>query len=92
MDFYDGQDVYPRIAEELKDLEIGVLGKQISVRFKSIYVYYSISPLCSEQRWDLALPRLLRRCSQTCTWVMSVLQSSILFSMFGAGITPLPLE
>ena len=40
VDFYDGQDVYPRIAEELKDLEIGVLGKQISVRFKLTIIQF----------------------------------------------------
>ena len=33
VDFSDGQDVYPQIAEELKDLEIGVLGKEMSVKF-----------------------------------------------------------
>ena len=27
VDFMDGQEVYPRIAEELADLDIGVLGK-----------------------------------------------------------------
>ena len=27
VDFSDGQEIYPRIAEELQDLDIGVLGK-----------------------------------------------------------------
>ena len=27
VDFSDGQEIYPRIAEELQDLDIGLLGK-----------------------------------------------------------------
>ena len=41
VDFSDGQEIYPRIAEELQDLDIGVLGKANNTFLKPL------SLLCS---------------------------------------------
>ncbi len=39
VDFTDGQEVFPRLAEELADLDIGILGEQV-LKINSFFLQF----------------------------------------------------
>ena len=50
VDFSDGMEIYPNIAEQLNDLDIGVLGMQLAKIYCSalIVCYFEFSLICSQ--------------------------------------------
>ena len=45
-DFSDGPELYPHIAEELQDLDIGLLGKVPSVAYQHLLFFKPLALLC----------------------------------------------